>query len=768
MDFLKAVRQSSQLLNTATQYYQEFKSQQSKEKPNEIEKISESRLKKMLKLDNLTNFSCHSESNSNGPCFYAIFIPGSQSVYKSTDEKLVRQLCAKLNPLGSVHGSNLENLMKIVWEEPDWSTLHYAVACGIIPYLTTMLQKDKELVFNHATCDGKLPLNIAAEKNQIAVLQLLLKEGAPLHQQDALGRTVVHWAAVSDVAILQELSCSPNFNAGLLVLDGDGLSPLSLAIRASNFETVKLLMGLSVPLGPLKSGPLLNAVVNLPYKESLGRILELITIVSPTVIEQVDGNGKTVMHKSLDKKVLSAILKNSAVHINIDKKDNQGNTPLHSAVERGDLDHVTSLLTFGANPNVFNGKDETPLMKAVQGAHFVIIKALLLFDANIELKNAKGEDVFNHSSVSKKRADIEKILKQASLPSSVPPAAENAFDEFAQKLAVEYQNSVSDKNVNVVNLLSLDGGGIRGLVLIQILLELERRAGKPILPYFHWMAGTSTGAILALALCQGKDTRHCRNLYFKLKEDVFTGSRPFDASKLEEILKLEYGAETTMEKIGGNKKIFVTTCRGNVNPPQAKVIRSYKSPKPSDDSDPSKTLAWYAARCSSAAPSYFNAVDGKWMDGGLVANNPSCDLLTDVQNYNIACRMKGLTSAVQVGCLLSLGTGRAPIVSIDKVDLELPSLSNVKDIFTKINSLVHMKNLLIEQIASADGVAVSRAQSWTHSLPAPFFRFSPFLSSVIELDETKDDVLIEMMWQTKVYMASEEASVQQLVSFLIR
>lgn len=49
-------------------------------------------------------------------------------------------------------------------------------------------------------------------------------------------------------------------------------------------------------------------------------------------------------------------------------------------------------------------------------------------------------------------------------------------------------------------LLCMDGGGIRGLVLVQMLLEIERIAETPIHHMFDWVAGTSTGGILALAL----------------------------------------------------------------------------------------------------------------------------------------------------------------------------------------------------------------------------------------------------------------------------
>ena len=62
-------------------------------------------------------------------------------------------------------------------------------------------------------------------------------------------------------------------------------------------------------------------------------------------------------------------------------------------------------------------------------------------------------------------------------------------------------------------------------------------------------------------------------------------------------------------------------------------------------------FVWQAARSSGAAPTYFRAF-GRFLDGGLMANNPTLDLLTEIHDYNLGMTLdvsgKGLIKLIQM------------------------------------------------------------------------------------------------------------------------
>jgi hypothetical protein len=76
-------------------------------------------------------------------------------------------------------------------------------------------------------------------------------------------------------------------------------------------------------------------------------------------------------------------------------------------------------------------------------------------------------------------------------------------------------------------ILSVDGGGIRGIIPLCALVELEKRTGQPSRDFFSFMAGTSTGAIISGGLGMGLSAARCLEFYTTLNEEVFH-SNPWD------------------------------------------------------------------------------------------------------------------------------------------------------------------------------------------------------------------------------------------------
>ena len=58
----------------------------------------------------------------------------------------------------------------------------------------------------------------------------------------------------------------------------------------------------------------------------------------------------------------------------------------------------------------------------------------------------------------------------------------------------------------------------------------------------------------------------------------------------------------------------------------------------------SEQLMWEAARSTGAAPGFLGVAFKKFLDGGLVANNPTLDVLAEIQNYNRALKREVLSN----------------------------------------------------------------------------------------------------------------------------
>jgi patatin-like phospholipase/acyl hydrolase len=212
-------------------------------------------------------------------------------------------------------------------------------------------------------------------------------------------------------------------------------------------------------------------------------------------------------------------------------------------------------------------------------------------------------------------------------------------------------------------ILSLDGGGIRGIVQA-ILIERLNSNVPGWLSRVDLFAGTSTGGVLALALARGLDPADIRRLYEETGPRIFDDTWADDLRDFGKVLGAQYQSRNLLRELksvfGGDtlgrlrKRVLVTTF--DLDNEEKNPRRRRWKPKlfhnfPGRDTD-RDVLAYRLAAYACAAPTYFPSIDG-YVDGGLYANNPSMCALAQSQDTRYLRRPPSVRDVT----LLSLGTG---------------------------------------------------------------------------------------------------------------
>ncbi|XP_052223992.1 85/88 kDa calcium-independent phospholipase A2-like [Dreissena polymorpha] len=227
------------------------------------------------------------------------------------------------------------------------------------------------------------------------------------------------------------------------------------------------------------------------------------------------------------------------------------------------------------------------------------------------------------------------------------------LDETAEDSNIQPQRSLNVSGWNMAEggrILIMDGGGIRGLVMLEILEAIEKKAGLPIQQLFDWIGGTSTGGIIALGIATGKSVSHIRNIYYKLKDQVFTGSAPYDS-----------------------EVVLITGVLGDHRPWKLHMFRSYmKGYKQAEKGfyrikPPNEQFIWETARSTSAAPSYFHPYN-QFLDGGLMSNNPTLDILAEIHEFKKE-QTKKADSGRSLDVVVSLGCGHEDYIPATVPDI---------------------------------------------------------------------------------------------------
>lgn len=204
--------------------------------------------------------------------------------------------------------------------------------------------------------------------------------------------------------------------------------------------------------------------------------------------------------------------------------------------------------------------------------------------------------------------------------------------------------------------IAIDGGGIRGVVITQALSKLEDHLGKPVRQLFQLAAGTSTGSIISAAIGAGLTAKQLHQLYISLGDIIFQKTL---RSKLWLLLKYRYPhgplAEALRKHIGDIKMGDFWTA----NPPidvvipvfdlvenRSRFVKPWKA----------EYAGWSVVKAvlaSSSVPTFFPAVEDRYVDGGVGSYANPCYLAAYEAKF---CQLWDPAETT----LISLGTGHFP------------------------------------------------------------------------------------------------------------
>jgi patatin-like phospholipase/acyl hydrolase len=253
-------------------------------------------------------------------------------------------------------------------------------------------------------------------------------------------------------------------------------------------------------------------------------------------------------------------------------------------------------------------------------------------------------------------------------------------------------------------LLALDGGGIRGMISIEVLAQIEKlleeKLGRndPETPfvlaeYFDYIAGTSTGAIIAAALSLGLRVSEIRKFYEQNGKEMFDAAsllrrfhHKYEADKLTAKLHEVFKTDTVL---GSDKmKTLLMVVLRNATTDSPWPVSNNPHAKYNDRTRPDCNLdlpLWQLVRASTAAPTYFppelvtiGPREFLFVDGGVTPyNNPAflLFLMCTLEPY----RLMWPTGERQM-LLVSVGTGSTPDARVDLKPRSMHLLYNAMNV----------------------------------------------------------------------------------------
>ncbi|XP_054159621.1 85/88 kDa calcium-independent phospholipase A2-like [Oppia nitens] len=751
----------------------------------------------ILKIDRLSTYTIYRDTNQKP----------AEDVYNEVKIKLSILSDGITSKKPTVVAPILRDIVNNIRNHPNWTCAHIAAKCGLERFFIKKSDQIIKHLNDQRKPDNSTPLQLAIESGKMSITRAILALKPRLELKDEMENAAIHYAAMSTKECLQLMLKESNAIEMLRWKNINNCTPLHLSCFTKRYSNVFLIMslpGITVRM----------LTVWDPKKDRSHDYEDKVVLFKKQDLDDLDTEdmqfGGTPLHWVRHRRTLERLI-NLGFDLNV--RNIAKETALHIMVKRLRLKCLIGLLCFGAKVNRVNKDGDTPLHCSVRISDITATQALTIFDSNIDIKNHKKESplhlasqvaIPDHNMIIYLLSSIGAKRCPSSMKNCKPGCAHNGtFNGNPYHRWPTYENQVLYRKVLLeaviqealhnksqvkgkgAKMLCLDGGGVRGLITVQIMIELEKYMKETNLKdsqisnHFNWIAGTSTGSILGLLLSTGRSLDKIRSIYFRLKDKILVGPRPYSSKNFENLLEQEIGGLHMCEVMTKyNKHLIINATLIDRMPAKLHIFRSYESPEEVMGlSEPvsnfkkypncKQQVAWRACRASGAAPTYFRS-SGPFLDGGLMANNPTLDALSEHQLYQNALKAVGRQNETQtLDLVLSLGTGRPPIVPMEPVDLVKLWSYSLKEWYKNTAYLKQMFTLMINQVTATEGHITDRVESWCCGINTPYFRLNPILSEDISLNETSDVEICNGLWETMAYLYSVKDDLKAFLQLLL-
>jgi len=257
-------------------------------------------------------------------------------------------------------------------------------------------------------------------------------------------------------------------------------------------------------------------------------------------------------------------------------------------------------------------------------------------------------------------------------------------------------------------ILALDGGGIRGMITVEILAKIEKHLRESrdkdndlvLADYFDFVTGTSTGAIIAACVSVGMSVDEIRKFYLESGEEMFDKAnllRRFRykyeddnlARMLQDVLSERLGPDATLGSPNIRTLLMMVMRNATTDSPWPVSNNPFAKYNQRDRDDCNLDIPlWQLIRASTAAPVYFPPEVVKvgpnkdkefiFIDGGITTyNNPAFQafLMATIEPYKLQW-----PAGEDKILIVSIGTGTSPDANADLEPNEMNLLYNASSL----------------------------------------------------------------------------------------